>query len=169
MNQNTVTLFANPLTRQLTDFISGIGIPVRAGATPDHVILPGILIDQGMLIVDESKLKYPGDLLHEAGHLAVMPGAQRNTLHYDVSKNAGDEMAALAWSWAALVHLNLPPEVVFHRDGYKGQSEWLIATFSSGGNIGVPLLQWMGLTNAPGKTLAAGAKVFPDMLRWLRE
>jgi len=39
-----------------------------------------------------------------------MPGTQRNAAYNDVSKNAGDEMAALAWSWAALVYLNLPPK-----------------------------------------------------------
>lgn len=162
-------MFANPLTRQITDFIVGIGIPVETGETPDNVILPGILINNGVLVVDESKLKYPGDLLHEAGHLAVMPGTQRNALYNDVSKNAGDEIAALAWSWAALVYLGLPPEVVFHPHGYKGQSDWLIETFSNGGNIGVPLLQWMGLTTEPGKTGPSDSKPFPHMQRWLRE
>lgn len=162
-------MFANPLTRQITDFISGIGIPVQAGETPDNVVLPGILIDKGILVVDETKLKYPGDLLHEAGHLAVMTGAQRNVLYNDVSKNAGDEMAALAWSWAALVFLDLPPEVVFHAHGYKGESGWLIDTFSSGGSIGVPLLQWMGLTAEPGKAGQLGREAFPRMHRWLRE
>ncbi|MGZ8174167.1 hypothetical protein [Methylobacter sp.] len=161
--------FANPLTQQITDFISGIGIPVQAGDVPDNVILPGILIDKGVLVVDETKLKYPGDLLHEAGHLAVMEGVQRNILYNDVSKNAGDEIAVLAWSWAALVHLNLPPEVVFHPDGYKGESDWLIDIFSNGSNLGVPLLQWMGLTAEPSKAEKLGWKAFPQMQRWLRE
>jgi hypothetical protein len=161
--------FENPLTLQITDFISSIGISVRAGEVPDNVILPGILIDKGVLVVDETKLKYPGDLLHEAAHLAVMPGAQRNSSFNDVSKNAGDEIATLAWSWAALVHLNLSPEVVFHPHGYKGESDWLIATFNNGGTMGVPLLQWMGLTAEPGKAEQLGWKSFPHMQRWLRE
>lgn len=164
-----MAVFENPLTLQITDFISGIGIPVQTGEIPDDVFLPGILIDKGVLVVDETKLKYPGDLLHEAGHLAVMPGTQRSTSYNDVSKNAGDELAALAWSWAALVYLNLPPEVVFHPNGYKGESDWLIATFNSGGNIGVPLLQWMGLTAEPHKAENLGWKAFPQMHRWLRE
>jgi len=164
-----MVVFANPLTQQITDFISGIGIPVRAGEIPDNVILPGILIDKGILVVDETKLKYPGDLLHEAGHLAVMDGTQRNVLYNDVSKNAGDEIAALAWSWAALVYLNLQPEVVFHPDGYKGESDWLIDIFSNGSNLGVPLLQWMGLTAEPSKAEGLGWKAFPQMQRWLRE
>ncbi len=164
-----MAVFANPLTQQITDFISGIGIPVRAGEIPDNVILPGILIDKGILVVDETKLKYPGDLLHEAGHLAVMDGTQRNILCNDVSENAGDEIAALAWSWAALVHLNLKPEVVFHPDGYKGESDWLINIFSNGSNLGVPLLQWMGLTAEPSKAEQLGWNAFPQMQRWLRE
>lgn len=164
-----MAVFSNPLTRQITEFIADIGIPVQSGEVSDHVILPGILIDKGTLVVDETKLKYPGDLLHEAGHLAVMPGTQRNILHNDVSKNAGDELAALAWSWAALVHLNLAPEVVFHPNGYKGDSDWLIDIFSNGGNIGVPLLQWMGLTAEPDKAEKLGWKAFPQMQRWLRE
>jgi hypothetical protein len=35
----------------------------------------------------------------------------------------GEEMAAIAWSYAACVHLGLEPTVVFHSDGYKGGSE----------------------------------------------
>jgi len=164
-----MTAFTNPLTRQLVDFISGIGIQVRVGITPDNVILPGILVDKGTLLVDESKLKYPGDLLHEAGHIAVMTSIQRETSHNDVSKNAGDEIAALAWSWAALVHLNLAPEVVFHADGYKGGSASLIEAFSNGSNLGVPLLQWMGLTFDEKKAGQLNSKAFPHMQRWLRE
>ncbi|MGZ4975639.1 MAG: hypothetical protein ACXV8O_00695 [Methylobacter sp.] len=164
-----MAMFENPLTLQITDFIAGIGIPVRAGEVPDDVILPGILIDNGTLVVDEAKLKYPGDLLHEAGHLAVMPSMQRNASYNDVSKNAGDEIATLAWSWAALVYLNLPPEVLFHPDGYKGESDWLIDIFSNGGTMGVPLLQWMGLTAEPSKAEQLGWKAFPQMQRWLRE
>jgi len=161
--------FANPLTQQISDFIYSIGIPVQAGDIPNNVILPGILINKGVLVVDETKLKYPGDLLHEAGHLAVMEGAQRSILYNDISKNAGDEMAALAWSWAALVYLDLPPEVVFHPNGYKGESDWLIDIFSSGSNLGVPLRQWMGLTAEPSKAEKLGWKAFPQMQRWLRE
>jgi len=108
-------------------------------------------------------------LLHEAGHLAVMPSMQRNASYNDVSKNAGDEIATLAWSWAALVYLNLPPEVLFHPDGYKGESDWLIDIFSNGGTMGVPLLQWMGLTAEPSKAEQLGWKAFPQMQRWLRE
>ena len=34
-------------------------------------VLPGITIEAGTLIIDAGKLLYPGDILHEAGHLAT--------------------------------------------------------------------------------------------------
>ena len=80
-------------------------------------------------------------------------------------------MAALAWSYAALRHLDLAPEIVFHPDGYKGGSQALIDAFSthaSGATIGVPLLQYYGMTLEPKFAAARGADPFPHMLRWLR-
>jgi hypothetical protein len=80
----------------------------------------------------------------------------------------GDEISAQAWSYAAAVHLGLAPEIVFHAAGYKGSSENLIEIYR-GGNAGVPLLQWMGLTLDRKRAAEAGAEPFPHMLRWLRE
>lgn len=154
---------------RIVAFLREIGIGVRAGEVPEQTFLPGILVDGDTLVVDESKLRYPGDLLHEAGHLAVTPSPERRQLHNDVSQNAGDEMAALAWSWAALTHLQLAPEVVFHPNGYKGESAWLIEMFSHGGELGVPLLQWMGLTAERRKARELGVKAFPKMTKWLRD
>ena len=93
----------------------------------------------------------------------------RRGLHNDVSNNPGDELAALAWSWAALTHLDLAPEVVFHPDGYKGESAWLIGIYTNGNDIGVPLLQWMGMTVERHKAEEAEISPFPAMTRWLRE
>lgn len=156
-------------TTKIMAFLQEIGIEIRSGAVPADTFLPGILVDGDALVVDEAKLKYPGDLLHEAGHLAVAPAEQRKRLFNDVSKQAGDELAALAWSWAALKHLDLAPEIVFHANGYKGESAWLIDMFSSGGQMGVPLLQWMGLTAEPHKAAELGMAPFPAMSKWLRD
>lgn len=150
-------------------FLREIGITVRSGDVPDQTFLPGILVEGDSLVVEEAKLQFPGDLLHEAGHLAVLPLAERRQLHNDVSKDAGDELAALAWSWAALTHLGLAPEVVFHPGGYKGESAWLIDMFRNGGELGVPLLQWMGLTAERRKANDLGVEAFPSMTKWLRD
>jgi hypothetical protein len=161
--------FHGEITRKIVDFLEEIGIPVSTGEVPDGTFLPGILVNGAGLVVDERKLAYPGDLLHEAGHIAVMTPQQRRELYNDVSKNPGDELAALAWSWAALQRLALPPQVVFHPNGYKGESAWLIEVFSSGHTPGVPLLQWMGMTAEPGKAASLGMPAFPEMMKWMRE
>ncbi len=162
-------MFKNQLVQQICSFLIEIGLDVQHGPTPDDCFLPGILVSAGGLIVDEEKLKYPGDLLHEAGHLAVVSASKRKQLFNDVSKNPGDEIAALAWSWAALKHLSLKPEVVFHQHGYKGESQWLIETFSQHCSPGLPLLQWMDLAWREDEVNEKDKPAFPKMKRWLRE
>ncbi len=73
-----------------------------------------------------ARLLYPGDLLHEAGHLATMPPAQRATTVSNAGSDMGDEIAAQTWSYAAALHLGVAPELVFHSSVYKGAAESLI-------------------------------------------
>lgn len=148
----------------LLAFVREIGLEVReASLKGQTTFLPGLLIDRGVLVVDRKRLLYPGDILHEAGHIAVTKAAGRHLLSANITANQpekeGEELAVLAWSYAACMALQLPPEVVFHPAGYKDQSEWLIDNFQSGKNIGLPLLAWMGLTTHD---------AFPRMTRWLR-
>ena len=159
-------MFSNPLIERLADFVRGIGIDVRAGTLPDKTFLPGLDIRYGAIVVDEERLAYPGDILHEAGHIAVADLAER--AEPSLSPTPGDEMATLAWSYAALRHLDLAPDIVFHPHGYKGDSDWLIETFSAGHYIGLPLLQCYGLTVEPKFAAERGVEPFPHMLRWLR-
>ena len=51
-----------------------------ASLVEDVAFLPGIRLEQGALLVDESQLTYPGDLLHEAGHIAMTPPELRPSL-----------------------------------------------------------------------------------------
>jgi hypothetical protein len=159
-------MFANPLTERLAAFIRGTGIDVRAAELRKPTFLPGIDVKDGVVLVDEAQLAHPGDLLHEAGHLAVTDPSMRNAPQ--LSPSDGDEIAALAWSWAALKHLKLDPEVVFHPHGYKGDSQTLIENFSAGRTFGQPLLQYYGMTFEPRHAASNGVAPFPHMLRWLR-
>ena len=140
---------------------------MRGADLPDKTFLPGLDIRHGAILVDEVRLSEPGDLLHEAGHVAVADPTER--AQTTLSPTPGDEMAALAWSYAALRHLDLAPDVVFHPRGYKGGSQALIDAFSlSGSTLGVPLLQCYGMTVEPKFAAARGVEPFPHMLRWLR-
>jgi len=72
----------------------------------------------GRWLVDERRLLHPGDILHEAGHIAVTDPAERN--QPKLTPTPGDEMATLAWSYAAACWLGIAPEILFHPAGYKG-------------------------------------------------
>jgi hypothetical protein len=152
-------LFANPTANRIADFLTGIGLEIRAGDISGPVILPGIQIQRGVLVVDEARLSYPGDLLHEAAHLAVVPAQRRNLLDADTGDDGGEELGAIAWSYAAALHLRLDPAVVFHTHGYRGGSDSILENFREGRYIGVPFLQWIGLADVS----------YPRMTHWLRE
>jgi hypothetical protein len=49
------------------------------------------------------------------------------------------------WSYAVLKHIGIPEEVVFHPNGYKNDSQWLIDNFSNGVYISLPFLEWIGI------------------------
>ncbi len=156
------------LIDKMVAFIEGIGIPVQFAPLTEATFLPGILIDRGQLVVDRAQLAYPGDLLHEAGHIAVMDPPQRGVLRGDVSKAPGDEMASICWSWAALKALDLPADLLFHPHGYKGGAEALVENFEAGRYVGLPLLSWYGMSAEPPQAEALGLAPFPQMTRWLR-
>jgi hypothetical protein len=77
-------------------------------------------------------------------------------------------MATLAWSYAAAVHLGVPADILFHPEQHNGNSQMLIDNFTSGRYIGLPLLQWFGMTVEPRQAAERGEKPFPHMLRWVR-
>jgi hypothetical protein len=149
-----------PIVERMISFLDRIGLSVRTSEISEPSFLPGIAIRGGALVVDESRLLYPGDLLHEAGHLALLPPEARAEIFADAGVDAGFEMGAIAWSYAAALHLGIDPAVVFHESGYKGASTSILENFAAARYIGVPILQWVGLTTT---------EAYPSMHRWLRD
>ena len=152
------------------NFINEIGITTEYKViTSDVCFLPGLLIEQGKIIIDRDKLRFPGDILHEAGHIAVVPAAERYVLDGPAvgeRKDApAEEMMAIAWSYAACIHLDIDPTFVFHVEGYRGGSASIIENFSAGRYFGVPVLQWLGMTASFGSS----AGVYPCMIKWMRD
>lgn len=159
----------DPAVARIVGFLTGIGLRVAMRPLNDPTFLPGITIDRGTLVYDEQLLAHPGDLLHEAGHLAVLPRAEREALGPDAGHDGGLEMGAIAWSFAALRHLDLPTELLFHDAGYKGDGGHLRQAFEAGQYIGIPILEWRGLTDWQRPQSGPSAHRYPVMKRWLSD
>ncbi len=164
--------FQNELTRRIAAFLDGIGIEVFSIKLNEPTFLPGVTVQNGKLLVDEEKLNFPGDLLHEAGHLAVAPAELRSQLNDEVAlPDAFPEVleaGAIAWSYAACVYLEIDPKIVFHSQGYGGRSESLLFNFSIGVFPGVSQLEDSGLVCRPHVAEVLGVEPYPNMLKWLR-
>ncbi|TDQ73709.1 hypothetical protein [Sphingobacterium yanglingense] len=163
-------------TMRIISFLREIGIPVKEQGLENDCFLPGIEIQGGSLIVDRSRLMYPGDLLHEAGHIAVMTPEERASSSGDLNASDipvhtldGYELSAIAWSYAAACHLEMPIEVLFHANGYKNDSEMLISNYNSGNYLFTPLLQYWGLCKLGPQRAADDESCYPKMKKWLRD
>jgi hypothetical protein len=166
-------MFRNTSTRKIILFLTSIGIEVVPAQLESQCFLPGLCIEAGRLLVDEARLTYPGDLLHEAGHLAVAPSGVRATLSGEVNIPGADmhavEAQATAWAYAALVHLRLAPTLLFHDGGYAGKSAGLIFTYTSGVYPGAYGLQLAGMTATGEVARTLSIAPYPNMIKWLRD
>lgn len=159
---------ANPITAAIIAFLREIGLQVCSAQLSNETFLPGIAIEHGGLLVDETRLLYPGDLLHEAGHLAVAEPQRRVQMHQNAGADPAEEMMAIAWSYAAARHLHLDPLVVFHEIGYRGGGSHIAEQFNTGQYIGLPMLQWVGMALDAKQASIRDLPAYPAMIAWLR-
>jgi hypothetical protein len=157
---------------KVLSFLNKIGIDVVEKQL-ENPFLPGLSLGPNCLYIDFKKLLYPGDILHEAGHLAVTTPEERKIAGTEKMAadwpSQGEEMGAILWSFAAAKHLELPVEFVFHPNGYKNESEWLISNFTNENYIGLPFLEWAELALSKVNAAKEGKEPFPNMLKWLRD
>lgn len=157
-------------TSTILSFLNDIGISYSFEPIEGETFLPGLKLRMGTLVIDMEKLLYPGDILHEAGHLACMPPNIRKEMSDNLPSgdlHDGGELMAIAWSYAASVHLGIAAEVVFHEHGYKNASESIIENFKASRFIAVPLLQWLGMAYDEKQAKNTGLKPYPVMQKWL--
>ena len=116
-------------------------------------------------------MPYPGDLLHEAGHVAVAPPEQR-AASATLDPSSGDEMATLAWSYAALRHLELDAGGRLPSARLQGRRALALTETLQAAGRGVisacRCCSYYGMTVEEEFAAARGVEPFPHMLRWLR-
>ena len=161
------------ILERILAFLREVGIPVRETELDDDAFLPGVRVAGGGLLLDRTRLRWPGDLLHEAGHLAVLPPAQRAAMSDDLAGHDdvphASEVEATAWAYAATVAIGLAPTVLFHEGGYHGQSGSLAMTYAMGVYPGAHGLVQAGMTASGPEAAMRGETTYPAMRRWLRE
>jgi hypothetical protein len=85
----------------------------------------------------------------------------------------GQELATIAWSYAAAMEIGITLETLFHDHGYHGGGmgsggDYLAVAYADGSYVGAPLLDYYGMALSPARAEAAGVPPYPHMLRWLR-
>ena len=98
----------DPVTARIVAFLEEVGIPVETDSIPEGSFLPAIMIRNGAVVYDPARLEWPGDLLHEAGHIAVTDPATRPLLS-EIRSDPAEEMSAIGWSYAAAIAMGLDP------------------------------------------------------------
>ena len=162
----------NNLLNKILPFLKQIGLQYHLEPLNENTFLPGLRLRKGELVIDADKLLYPGDVLHEAGHLACVPDQVRRGMSgdlEDIDVHRSGEMMAIAWSYAAAVFLQINPEIVFHEKGYKGGGKDILHNFENGYYIGLPMLQWSGMCYDQTTAEKMGLPCFPHMIRWVCE
>lgn len=164
-------MFRDPRLSRMAAFLESIGIEMRPGTIDVPTLFPGSLVSQGSLVVDESILIAPGDVLHEAAHIALSPPERRSVDYGFIEGDmGGEELTAISWCWAALLELEIQPEAIFHETAYKrGDSAMIIDCARRGIFIGFPLLQTWEMAFDERNARLRGVKPFPHMVKWIRE
>ena len=116
------------------------------------------------------------DWVLSAGHCGSVTGAAVATpaswppqlINVRIGGVNQNELMAIGWSYAAVVHLGLAPAVVFHAGGYQDGGQTYLRNVAEGRYLAVPMLQWVGLTLDRKRACEEGAAPYPHMRSWLR-
>ncbi len=180
----------------IVTFLRDLGIGVEYGAGAHGGFLPGVNIHGGVIHVDPDTLVGSGDVLHEAGHIIVVPRHFWSRLGSDllastqalideqiargdtpdprlvVAVNQG-EWIAQAWSYAACLSLGVSPGCVFFPGAYKYHNyegpHPMQDWLNRGSHFGPLHMAHTGMTGFSGQFAYMGNNglpPFPQMARW---
>ncbi len=180
----------------IVTFLRGIGMGVEYGEGAHGGFLPGINIREGAIHIDPDTLVGSGDLLHEAGHIIVVPRRYWPRLGTDLQKDIETllaeetepdgsanphlawaaqmgEFMSQAWSYAVAQHLGIPPECIFFPGSYKHHqydgTHPMLAWLERGTHHGQMALARAGMTGFSGVFALLehnDLEPYPRMTRW---
>lgn len=175
--------------RQVLHFLSEIGLPWE-WAPGAAGFIPNVDIRDGVLLIDPGAKA--SAVLHEAGHLAILPGEFRERAGSNVDgvvrimfqELAGEDpdsprvRAALqcsdpeatAWAWAAGLACGLAPERIIEDEEYDGSGAGLRQHLACAGWIGIHGLSHAGFcVTRPGRLeQIRGLPAYPRLGMWLQ-
>lgn len=166
------------------DFLREIGISTEPSANSKG-FLENIRIDHGILFYNPDHAT-AANILHEAGHLAVLPSKLRHKTGNDLDEtfiHLGDimdqafdmdnpdspEMRALlqcgeteatAWAWAAGKAIGLPEEIIIEDQDYDNSGADM--------RIALSLNCYFGINGLVAGYMATSVKTYPTLTRWLQ-
>lgn len=170
---------------RVIEALEAIGLEVSRGEVGDS-FLPHVHIKNGSLLVEEGA--HPTDVLHEAGHLAVLPACLRANAtgniediepHLDriLADHQDDpswlesplcrslmqisDTEATAWAYAFGRKCGLPDEHIIRTDAYDGEGLNIMTMLQLGQYLGVNGLRAAGFISS--------CRDFPVLEKWLQD
>lgn len=179
--------------KNIVDFLNDIGIDALIEDLTEremlNCFLPGVLLNKGSLKIDRSALA--GDILHEAGHLAIFPnrirpycsqptisngeamiyvleahGVEPSEKELDALQYCYDDQAPQGWQFAANIELGLPTDTGFDlrftdREGIDIHNSIKASIGDRMGHRTSVTLYYLGMIQSK--------QSFPNMLKWTND
>lgn len=175
-------------------FLNAIGLPTTLVDTLEQEgFLPGVWIHHGTLhFTTKAQV---GDLLHDAGHLAVIPSSFRSMMHGNLYNSLrqilsstsaldpedptaiavmqADDLSATAWGWACGIHLGIDPKLVIPAESYGNSGDEIRGMLTHNRYLGIHGLQRSGFCSARApftdgsSTTSETRPIFPKLAFWL--
>lgn len=178
-----------PHAEKAMQFLALIGVPVTVSPGARGFI-EGVSIVDGALHVDPG-VRASG-LLHEAGHLAIVPTQFRSYLSGNLNsgmKRIVAELDALglepdsplerailqtgdpeatAWAWAAGKTIGIPDEMIVQDDEYSGEGPFIRVALAANSYVGIHGISHSGFC-VPRPNSYRNLPVYPELAFWLQK
>jgi len=170
---------------KIIDFLNSIGIRTKYCSYPIKGFLPNVFISAGVLYYTEDTL--PSDILHEAGHIAIIPEEYRAFCTGDMekcvqtiwakAKAAGEleeidgymcrallqasDVEATAWAWAAGKFLEIPEAEIILDSQYEGNGKNIRFMLSTN--------SYFGINGLRAARMLKSVREYPVLQKWTQK